>query len=111
MNGYTPTTPYKTRIQNLLYNIPVTERPKAISDAWAAAKQEIENANKFDFERHLTAIVRGAQVEPSDDELANAMSAAAKDDWGYPLTFSGGEVDEARPYKPHTSIVEDELPY
>lgn len=61
MNGYTPTTPYKTRIQNLLYNIPVTERPKAISDAWAAAKQEIENANKFDFERHLTAIVRGAQ--------------------------------------------------
>ena len=60
-NGYTPTTPYKTRIKNLLYNIPVTERPKAIADAWAAAKQEIENANKFDFERHLTAIVRGAQ--------------------------------------------------
>lgn len=60
-NGYTPATPYGTRIQNLLYNIPVTARPKAIADAWTAAKQEIENANKFDFERHLTAIVRRAQ--------------------------------------------------
>lgn len=64
MNGYTPTVPYKTRIQNLLYNIPVTARPKAIADAWTAAKQEIENASKFDFERHLTAISFSFLADP-----------------------------------------------
>lgn len=98
MNGYTPTTPYKARIQNLLYNIPVTERPKAIADAHASAKQEIENASKFDFERHLTAIVRRAQLEEAMDNE-------------YPLTFSGGELDEARPYKMNTASMEEDLPF
>lgn len=85
MNGYTPTTPYKARIQNLLYNIPVTERPKAIADAWAAAKQEIENASKFDFERHLTGIVRATQVDPRTveerfwDERADDWADTFKD--------------------------------
>ena len=86
MNGYTPTTPYKTRIQNLLYNIPVTERPKAIADAWTAAKQEIDNASKYDFERHLTAISYGFIADPRtewerdwDDHCAEVQATRESD--------------------------------
>ena len=78
MNGYTQTTPYKTRIQNLLYNIPVTERPKAIADAWTAAKQEIDNASKYDFERHLTAISYGYIADPRTEQEKDFNEFAAE---------------------------------
>lgn len=68
-------------------------------------------------EADVRAIYSGCEVTEIvlvEEELHPAEAAylleKAMDD-EYPLTFSGGEVDEARPYKLHTSIMEDELPF
>lgn len=42
-------------------------------------------------------------------EAAYALEKAMDEE--YPLTFSGGELDEARPYKMNTASMEDDLPF
>ena len=60
MNGYTPSTPLKTRLTNLLEQVPQELRNQAAADCM--------QDNPYDFERVLTSyvVLRNWETNPAD---------------------------------------------
>jgi hypothetical protein len=67
MNGYTDSTPLKTRLENLIAQIPQSCRVRAAS--------ECMRENPYDFERYLTSyvILRTWETYPHPANTAQAM--------------------------------------
>lgn len=104
MNGWTPSTPLKTRLKNLAAQIPQENR----ADAFAQCMQD----NPHDFERFLTAYVMTRK-----DDAPHPVDEAQEIERGIdeilrPLTIvSGGEIVEVAPYRCAILIEEDALPF
>lgn len=86
MNGWTPTIPLKTRLENLTAQVPQEYRNRAVA--------ECTNDNPHDIERALTAYVMARTWEtypvPADE--------AYQIDGTYPSPIiSGGEVLDLTP--------------
>ncbi len=66
MNGYTPTTPLKERVNNLIVQIPQEYRNRA------AAECLTSDGNPYDFERNLTSYVMRREWGFSDHPVNEA---------------------------------------
>lgn len=99
MNGWTPSTPLKTRLENLAAQIPQENR----ADAFAQCMQD----NPHDLERFLTAyVMTGRDDAPHPVDEAQEIERKI-DEYLPPLVIiSGGEVSEVAPY--HGAILTDE---
>lgn len=72
MNGYTPSTPIKTRVMNLVEQIPNEYRNRAVA--------ECVDTNPHDFERALTGYVMGRVWETYEHPVNEAADVAYEDD-------------------------------
>jgi hypothetical protein len=101
MNGYTPSTPLKTRLTNLLEQVPQELRNQAAADCM--------QDNPYDFERVLTSyvVLRNWETNPAD--TAQQIEREIDADLPYPVIISGGEVLEVQPYRP--AVDDDNIPF
>jgi hypothetical protein len=86
-NGYTDTIPLKTRLANLIAQIPQSCRARAVSDCW--------HDDAYEFERYLTSYVILRKWEtyshPADEAQAMEREIDATLD---PRTAEQRELDE-----------------
>ena len=105
MNGWTPSTPLKTRLENLAAQIPQDKR----ADALAQCVQ----SNPQDFERFLTAYVmtqpKDTDIHPVDE--AQEIEREIDADLPYPVIISGGEILEVSPYRRPPLVNEEDMPF
>lgn len=104
-NGWTPSTPLKTRLENLAAQIPQKKR----ADALAQCVQ----GNPHDLERFLTAYVM-AQPEDTAIHVVDATQEIERQidaEFPYPVVISGGEILEIAPYHGPTLIEEEDMPF
>ena len=83
MNGYTPSTPLKTRLTNLLEQVPQELRNQAAADCM--------QDNPYDFERTLTSyvVLRTWETNPAD----TAQQIEREIDWQ--LEARAADADDA----------------
>lgn len=91
------------------------KRRDEYKDYLEALPGDVYNANIENFQATLDELDKEIDRLIDEENAAHPVVVAyqlekAMDD-EYPLTFSGGEVDEARPYKMNTASAEDDLPF
>ena len=103
MNGWTPTIPLKTRLTNLIEQIPQGYRNDVVA--------QCVDENPHTTERNLSGVVLGRVWENKvAADLAHEAEKAIDEDLPYPMVFRG-EADEVAPYRPAILNVEDTLPF
>lgn len=96
MNGLTPTIPLKTRLENLIGQIPQQFRFRAVAECQKGAAAEVETPNDSDIERHLSTYVLHRVWE--------TYPVAAEEAW------QAEQEHPAVSHNPYTDAWVDELP-